>query len=86
MVILDEGNIPHPRCPLCNILVPWRSLNGMHWHTAQCNKGAERKRQRLAAQEERAVTSMDFSAFGLQLEMVSSLKYLGRVISEGDDN
>ena len=27
MVILEEGNPPHPQCPLCSMLVPWRSLN-----------------------------------------------------------
>ena len=30
MVILEEGNLPHPRCPLCDMLVPWRALNGTH--------------------------------------------------------
>ena len=44
-VILDEGNLPHPRCPLCDMLVPWKALNGTHRRTAQCNRGAERKRR-----------------------------------------
>ena len=43
VVILEEGNLPHPRYPLRGMLVPWRSLNGMHRRTAQCRKGAERK-------------------------------------------
>ena len=34
MVILEEGNLPHPRCPLCDILVPWKALNGTHRSTA----------------------------------------------------
>ena len=34
VVILEEGNLPHPRLPLYNILVPWRSLNGLHRRTA----------------------------------------------------
>ena len=55
--IMEEGNLPHPRCPLFEILVPWRSLNGMHRRTAQCRKGAERKKWRLAAKEDQAVTS-----------------------------
>ena len=41
VVILEEGNLPHPRFPLCNILVPWRFLNGMHQRTAQCKKGRD---------------------------------------------
>ena len=28
--ILEEGNLPHPHYPLCDMLVPWRSLNGSH--------------------------------------------------------
>ena len=43
VVILEEGNLPHPRCPLCDILVPWRSMNGIYWHTIQCRKVAEKK-------------------------------------------
>ena len=43
VVILEEGNIPHPRCPLFYMLVPWKALNGMHRYIAQYNWGAERK-------------------------------------------
>ena len=43
VVILEEGNLPHPRSPLCNMLVPWRSLNGPYKCTAQYNKGEEQK-------------------------------------------
>ena len=24
VVILEEGNLPHPQCPLCDMMVPWR--------------------------------------------------------------
>ena len=47
MVILEEVNIPHPRCPQCDMLVPWRTLNGRHPATVQCDRGAERKKRRL---------------------------------------
>ena len=30
VVILEEGNFPHPRCTLCKMLVPWRALNSRH--------------------------------------------------------
>ena len=30
VVILEEGNLPHPRLPQCNMLVPWRALNRIH--------------------------------------------------------
>ena len=46
----------------------------------------ECKRRQLAEEEERAVTSRAFSAYGHPLEMVTSFRYLGRVILEADDN
>ena len=51
VVILEEGNSPHPRCARCDMQVPQRALNGRHPGTAQCHKGAERKRRRLAEAE-----------------------------------
>ena len=69
VVIMEEGNLPHPRCPLCDMLVPYRSLNGSHKRTAHCKKGVERKRRCLAAEEERAATSRAFSAYGRTLDI-----------------
>ena len=86
VVILEEGNLPHPRFPLCDILVPWKALNGTHRRTEQCNWGAEQKRWRLAVEEYMEVTSRYFRAYGSPLEMVNSFRYLGWVISEADDN
>ena len=68
------------------MLVPWKALNGTHRCTAHCTRGAEQRRRRLAAEEEREVTNRDFSAYGRPLGMVTSFKYLGRVISATDDD
>ena len=86
VVILEEGNPPHTRVPLRNIMVPWRFLNKSHKHTAQCKKGSERKRRSLVTEEERAATSRAFRTYGRTLKMVLSFKYLGRVLSELDDD
>ena len=51
MLTLEEGKLLHLWCPLCNIMVPWRSLNGLHKHTLQCKKEEEHKRWRLSAEE-----------------------------------
>ena len=48
VIIFKEGNLPHPRCPCYNMLVPWRSLNRRHLATDQCAKGEERKQMWLA--------------------------------------
>ena len=50
-IILEEGNLPHPRCENCDMLVPWRSLNGRHKDTAMCRSGAERKRRQITEAE-----------------------------------
>ena len=44
VVILEEGNLPHPRCARFDMLVIRRSLNRKHPATAQCARAAERKR------------------------------------------
>ena len=51
VIILEEGNLPYPRCPRYQIMVPWRALNGVHLATAQCDKGAERKQRCLAEEK-----------------------------------
>ena len=33
VVILEEGNLPHPQLPLCDMLVPRKDLNGTHKRT-----------------------------------------------------
>ena len=85
MVILEEGNLPHPWLSLCDMLVPWRSLNGSIKIIAQCKKGAERKRRSLAMEEARSVTSGELSAYGHTLDMVPSSKYMGILLSAADD-
>ena len=40
VVIVEEFSLPHPRFPLCDMMVPWRSLNGIYQCTAKCKKVA----------------------------------------------
>ena len=70
----------------CDMLVPWRSLNGRHNSTAMCRSGAERNRRRLAETDIRESTEMDFEVYGEQLKTVPIFKYLGRILKAGDDN
>ena len=83
MIISEKGNLPHPRCSRCDILVPWRSLNGRHKSTAMCRSGADRKRRQLAETEIRESTKMAFEVYGRQLNTVPSFKYLGRILTAG---
>ena len=86
VVILEKGNLTHPRFPLCDMLVTWKDLNGKHRRIEQCNQGAERNRRKLAAEEERGVPTRDFSAYGIPLEMVTYFKYLAQVILAVDND
>ena len=51
LVILCEGNFSQPSFPHCNMLVPWRAMNGGYLSTAQCARGEERKQRRLVEEE-----------------------------------
>ena len=64
VITLEEVNLPHLRCPRCNIMVTCRTLNGRHTVTAQCAWGEERKIRRLSEEELRKSTERDFQTYG----------------------
>ena len=67
VVILEEGNLPLPRCPLCDLQVSRKALNGRHLGTSQCRTGTERKRRRLAEAEMRKTSERAFHAYGTRM-------------------
>ena len=79
VIILDEGNLSHPLCPCCKMLVTWLALNGRGLDTAQCVYGVEWKHRRLK-EEERA-----FQAYGKPMETITSFKYLGQVLTTEEE-
>ena len=85
MVILEEGNLPHPRFPQCNMLVPWRALKKRHLATTQCAMRAERNIIQLAQEELREISEKYFQAYVEPLQNVTVFMYLGRVMTVGDD-
>ena len=62
------------------------ALNGRHLGTAQCAKGAERKRRRLAETETRDNLEREFSAYGQPMETVTEFRYLGRILAATDND
>ena len=85
VVILEEGNLPHPWCPRCDMLVPWSTLNERHIATAQCARGEERKQLRLAEEELRESSKRAFQAYEKTLENATVFKYMGRVMTTVGD-
>ena len=68
------------------MLVSRRALNGRHPATAQCARGAERKRRRIAEAEMREISERAFEAYGEPMENVTTFRYLGRVFTAGDND
>ena len=79
--MLEEGNLPLPRCPRCNLQVSRKALNGRHLGTIQCRQGTDRKRRRLAEAEMRENLERAFHAYGKPMESVSEFRYLGRLLT-----
>ena len=73
VIIVEEVNLSYPRCPHCNVVVPWLALNVRHPNTSQCAKGVERKRRRMAAEDIQEITKRDFCAYVLPLTPLPSL-------------
>ena len=86
VVILEESNLPLPRCPRCDLQVSRKALNGRHLGTSQCRTGTERKRRRLAEAEMRKTSERAFHAYVTRIETVIEFQYLGRVLTATDDD
>ena len=86
VVILEEGNFPHPQCARCNMQVPRRALNRWQPGTTQCLKGAERKRRRLAEAETRENSERSFEVYRAPIASVTEFKYLGIILRATDDD
>ena len=86
VVMMEEVNLPYPRCTRCNMLVPRWALNFRHPATDQCVRGAEQKRRRLAEEEMQEILERAFEAYGVPLENVTTFRYLGRVLTAVDDD
>ena len=86
VVILEEGNLPLPRCPRCDLQVSREALNGRDLGTSQCRTGTERKRRRLAEAEMRKTSERAFHAYGKKMRAVTEFRYLERVLTATDDD
>eukprot|EP00978_Attheya_sp_CCMP212_P031988 scaffold122904_cov62-Attheya_sp.AAC.4 len=89
LIILDEGTFPHPRgCEHCNMFVPRLEVYTFHPNTAViCKDGADWKRQCQARREEsRQAMEQVLVARGVPLDTVHFFKYLGRLLSNMDED
>ena len=61
-------------------------MNGRQPATAQCARGSYQKRRKLEEEELRESTERGFEAYGGPLGNVTEFKYLGQVMTAGDDD
>ena len=83
-MILEEENQPYPRLPQCYMFVSHKALNIRHMTTAFCQRGADRKRCRLAEEEARAGDETTITAYEIPLTPVTSFKYLGEILTAAE--
>ena len=86
IVILEESNKPHPWCPQCDIFVPEEKLNKAHPASAMCQRGVERKRQRLVVEETEERMGMVLLVYRTPLTAVTSFKYLEKMLSSSNND
>ena len=86
VMMLEEGNLPLPRCLRCDLQFPRKALNGSHLGTLQCKKGAEQKRRRLTETGTQENAERAFYAYGKPMEAVLEFRYLGRLLTATDDD
>jgi hypothetical protein len=86
LCILEEGQVPLPKCERCGMHVSYLALNRGHFDTAYCRIGADRVRQRHALEDVRRACEVVFTVNGVPLEGVSLFRYLGRPISSQDSD
>lgn len=79
LAIAEEGRLT--RCELCRMFVRPIAFRNGHQTSAKCRAGAARWRQRMALEHARSSRSVRFAAGGVDLESVSTFKYLGRPLS-----
>ena len=68
------------------MFVPWRALNGRQKNTEMCRGGTDKKRRQLAEEKVRDSAEIAFEIYGKQLQKVPQFKYLGRILTEGNED
>ena len=86
ILILEEGNQPHPRCTQCDMFSPGEALHWAHPTSVICRHRSERKVRRLVVEDTEECKGRVFSAYGKPLTAVPLFKYLGRTSLSSDND
>ena len=82
VVVRKEGY--YRRCPRCSMQV--NPMHPAHINTAECRVGTARRHQRDMAVRSALALRQQFTVHGDVLERVEVFRYLGRLLSQDDDD
>ena len=83
--IIEEGMEPLPRCPRCGIFQ--KDVGNKHQETISCKKYALRMElQQTTERNQTLGRDTVFTVFGERIEQVHEFKYLGRMVTDTDDD
>ena len=81
IVIEEDGELP--RCPLCGYFA--KDMD-RHQRTEACKKGRARRMNEGRQEEQEKADGVSIYINGKQIERVHEFKYLGRILTENDDD
>ena len=85
IIILEEGAIPLPKCPKCGIFQ--KDVGSKHQQSASCKQFTIRlDNMNAQIENERLAQDTIFTVFGEKIETVTEFKYLGRIVTDTDDD
>jgi Reverse transcriptase (RNA-dependent DNA polymerase)/Endonuclease-reverse transcriptase len=83
--IIEEGTQPLPRCPKCGIFQ--KDVGEKHQQTKVCQRYALRAKARQTyKQNKRMAEEVKFKVFDAEIEQVHQFKYLGRWVTDNDND
>jgi hypothetical protein len=81
IVIPEDGEVE--RCDLCGMF----AMNmGKHQVTSTCKKGRGRRSNEMLQNKQAEAEKVTFRVYGEELERVKEFRYLGRILTEDDDD
>jgi hypothetical protein len=85
IAIMEDGPEPLPKCPKCGIFQ--KNIGEKHQQSATCKEWTLRLQARITQeQNETLVRNTTFTVFGETIENVHEFKYLGRIVTDTDDD
>ena len=85
IAIAEDGDEPFPKCPKCGIFQ--KDVGDCHQRTATCKEYAAKLQvKHMQTHNKTLAEETTFTVFGETIENVHEFKYLGRIVTDTDDD